>query len=117
MKTIKTTCALIAAAAFSVAALPASAGVLWTDSSYESVSIPLESYSLGMARAKHYLANNQPQRAVAALTKVAKRWPSAEAHDLLAKTYASLGEDQQAATHSKLAQHYASGAEAIASIE
>jgi len=116
MKTIKTTCALIAAAAFS-AALPAAAGVLWTDSSYESVSIPLESYALGMTRAKQYLEANQPKRAVATLTKVAKRWPSAEAHDLLAKTYASLGESEQASTHAKLAQAYASGAEPIAAIE
>lgn len=116
MKTIKIACALIAAAAFS-AALPAAAGVLWTDSQYESVSIPLESYALGMTKARQYLAANQPQRAVATLTKVAKRWPSAEAHDLLAKTYASLGEADQATVHAKLAQHYASGAEPVSSID
>ena len=116
MKTIKITCALITAAAFT-AALPAAAGVLWTDSQYESVSIPLESYALGMTKARQLLAKNQPQRAVVALTKVAKRWPSAEAHDLLAKTYASLGEAERASTHAKLAQAYASGAEPVSSID
>jgi len=116
MKMSKTACALIAASALT-AALPATAGVLWSDSHYESVSIPLESYALGMTRVKQYLDAGRTDRAVAALQRVAKRWPTAEAHDLLSKSFASLGDTERAAAHAKMAQHYASGGEPIASID
>lgn len=116
MKTIKTACVLITAA-FAATALPATAGILWSDSHYESVSIPLESYAQGMTRVKYYLEVKRTDRAVAALQRVAKRWPTAEAHDLLSKSFATLGDEERAAAHAKLAQHYASGAEPVAAIE
>jgi hypothetical protein len=116
MKTIKTTCALIAAAvSFSV--MPASAGVLWSDSHYESVSIPLESYALGMARVKYYQDNKRTDRAIAALQRVAKKWPTAEAHAMLSKSFASIGDTERAEAHAKVAQQYASGAEPVVTID
>jgi hypothetical protein len=117
MKTIKTACALIAAAAVSIAALPASAGILWSDSHYESVNIPLESYALGMARVKYYQDNNRTDRAIAALQRVAKKWPTAEAHAMLSKSFASIGDAQRAEAHAKVAQQYAAGAEPVATVD
>lgn len=114
LATCRTLLMAVAAAALatSLSYQPAAASVLWVDTHHQSVNVPLDSPSMGIARAKVYLEQQKAERAVKALQKVVLRWPnSAEAHALLAKSYAILGESTQAATHSKLAQQHGGGGE------
>ncbi len=82
----------------------ARAGNLWVDSPYESVAVPLESPSLGIARAQQYLELRRLDRAELALKKVIAKYPtSTEAHRLLAKLYEDTGKADLALAHQKLA--------------
>jgi tetratricopeptide (TPR) repeat protein len=79
-------------------------GILWVDTHHESISIPLESPALGLARAKYYIEQQKLDRAELALRKIVARYPTAaEAHQLLATLYRQRGETALASLHEQLA--------------
>lgn len=89
----------------------------WTDNVNESVAVPLDTPTQGIARAKVFLADGEQVRAARALMKVVKRWPGAvEAHQLLSQTLRGLGETELAQRHEQLARAHASGAEPVSTL-
>lgn len=103
--TTATFASALLAAACSLAGSHAMAGVLWSDTAYESVSIPLESPALGLTRAKMYLDKGETERAAAALRKVVEKYPTfVEAHQLLASIYRGQGRLELASLHERLAR-------------
>ncbi len=103
--TTVTIASALLAAACSLAGNHALAAVLWSDTAYESVSIPLESPALGLTRAKMYLDKGDTERAAAALRKIVEKYPTAnEAHQLLADIYRGQGRLELASLHDRLAR-------------
>jgi tetratricopeptide (TPR) repeat protein len=99
------TLAALIAASFAITAQTAHAGVLWVDTAYESINIPLDSPGLGTARAKYYLERQNLPRAEAALKKVIAKYPTAaEAHRLLAAIYRDAGKAELATAHEEIAR-------------
>lgn len=91
---------------------------LWTDNhGHNSIAVPLDTPSQGIARARVLMDDQQHLRAARALHKVVTRWPNAtQAHELLAEALTKLGETDLAAKHSRLARASAAGSEPISTI-
>ncbi len=109
---------LLAAATLASSIAFAGPSNLWTDNhGHNSVAIPLETPSQGIARARVLMRDNEHLRAARALHKVVTRWPNATvAHELLAESLNKLGETSQAAHHARLARGAAIGSEPISTI-
>ena len=84
---------------------------LWTDNhGHNSIAVPLDTPSQGIARARQLMQDQQHLRAARALHKVVTRWPKAsQAHELLAEALTNLGETQLAEKHAQLARATAAG--------
>lgn len=108
MKTIRlcnVTFVTLVAASMAASIAPAQAGILWVDNANESIAVPLESPTLGVARAKLYLEQGSTERAEMALKKIISKYPATiEAHRLLAQLYRIAGKTELAAAHEKSAQ-------------
>ena len=91
---------------------------LWTDNhGHNSIAVPLDTPSQGIARARVLMDDQQHLRAARALHKVVTRWPNAtQAHELLAEALTKLGETDLAEKHSRLARASGSGAEPISTV-
>ena len=99
------TLAALVAASLAIGIAPAQAGILWVDNENESIAVPLESPTLGVARAKYYIEQGQADRAEMALKKVIAKFPTAtEAHRLLANLYRDAGKTELAVAHEKSAR-------------
>jgi Tfp pilus assembly protein PilF len=99
------TLAAIVAASLATGIAPARAGILWVDNANESINVPLESPTLGLARAKDYIEQGNSGRAEMALKKIVAKFPTAtEAHRLLAGLYRDAGKTELAAMHEKFAR-------------
>jgi Tfp pilus assembly protein PilF len=99
------TLAALVAVSIATALSPVQAGILWVDNENESIAVPLESPTLGVARAKYYIEQGQADRAQMALKKVVAKFPTAtEAHRLLAGIYRNAGKTELALTHDTLAR-------------
>lgn len=110
---------LVAAATLSLSGVSqAGPSNLWTDNhGHNSIAVPLDTPSQGIARARQLMQDQQHLRAARALHKVVTRWPNAsQAHELLADALTKLGETQLAEKHARLAREIGAGAEPVSTV-